>query len=98
MRVERDFVADWPAEQLIDRLAKDLAANIPKSDVDRAHAFNGCTTAAHIGEAAEYLVPKVFDTRRILSFQCLTDLTENRAKCAIGELRRRCDLTPATHT
>jgi hypothetical protein len=32
-----------------------------------AHAFHGGAAAAHIGEAAENLVPEILDTRRVLA-------------------------------
>ena len=41
MGVERNFIAHRPAEQLVDRLAEDLAPDIPKGDIDGAHALDG---------------------------------------------------------
>ena len=65
--VERDLIAHRSAQQLVDRLAEDLAADVPQGDVDGAHAFDGGAAAAHVGEAAEDLVPEMLDTRRILA-------------------------------
>src|SRR5690349_4305703 len=83
MRVERDFITHRSAEQFADRLAKDFAANVPQSYVDGADAFNGGTAAAHIGEAAENLVPQMLDTCGILACHGGTDLTQDRAERAV---------------
>src|SRR5690349_15058650 len=40
MGIERDLVADGPAQELVDRLAEDFAANIPERDIDGTGAFD----------------------------------------------------------
>ena len=93
--VERDLVAHRAAQQLVDRLAERLAADVPQRDVDGAHAFHGGAAAAHVGEAAEQLVPEPLDVRRILAGDDRADLLQHRAQRAVRDLGRRGDLAPA---
>src|SRR5579871_2332925 len=97
MGVERDFIAHRSAQQLVNRLSEDFAPDVPEGDIDGAHAFDGGAAAAHIGEAAENLVPEMLDPRWILACHGDTDLPQDRAESAVGEPCRGGDLSPAAH-
>src|SRR6185295_8800801 len=88
-------VADRPAQELIDRLAKDFAANVPERDVDGAGAFDAGSPAAHVGEAAEHPVPDALDPARVFALDHLANLPQDGAEGAVGDLRRRGDFAPA---
>src|SRR5690606_14889587 len=77
-----------------DGLAGGLAADVPERDVDAAHAFDASAAAAHVGEAAEGLVPEPLDVGRVLALEYVADLAQHGAQGAIGEFRRRRDLAP----
>lgn len=56
------------AEQLIDRRAQGFAANVPQSDIDRAHARVEDVSAAHAPKrCAEQVFPDRFDLHRIFA-------------------------------
>jgi hypothetical protein len=97
MGVERDFVAYRSAQQFVNRLAEDFAADIPEGNIDGAHAFDSGAAAAHIGEAAKDLVPQMLDACWILACHGDADLPQDRAESAVGEPCRGGDLSPATH-
>src|SRR5581483_3415246 len=69
VHVERDGRADGSAEQVVDRSAERLAADVPQRDVDRADG--GCRRAARadVGEGAEQPVPERFDVHWVLPDQ-----------------------------
>src|SRR6185295_19597600 len=87
-------VADRPAQELIDRLAKDFAANVPERDIDGASAFDAGSPAAHVGEAAEDPVPDALDPARVFAFDHTANVPQDGAEGAVGDLRRRGDLAP----
>lgn len=97
MSVERNFIAYRSTQQLVNRLTQDFASDVPEGYVNGAHAFDCGAATAHVGEAAEYLVPQILNTRRVLACHSGTDLPQDRAEGAIGEPCRGGDLSPAAH-
>ena len=95
VRVEQDVVAHLAAEQLVDRLAQHLAANVPQRDVDAADHVGRRAARTGVGERAERLVPKPLDLRRVLADQQLVELADDARDGAVGDLRRGRDLAPA---
>jgi hypothetical protein len=93
--VERDFIAHRSTEQLVDWQAEHLAAYVPERDVDGAHALAGRAPAAHIGEAAEQLVPELLDAAWVLAGDLPADLLEDGTEGTIGDPCRGGDLPPA---
>jgi hypothetical protein len=97
MSVEWNVVAHRSAQQFVDRQAKHLAANVPQGDVDGAHAFHRGPAAAHVGKAAEDLVPQAFDVCGVFSCQIRADLPKHGAKRTVGEPGRRRNLAPPAY-
>ena len=95
MGVEQDVVAYLAAEQVVDRLAQHLAADVPKRDVDTADHVRRGAARAGVGERAECLVPQPFDVRRVLADEKLVELTDDARDSAVGDPGRRGDLAPA---
>ena len=93
--VEQDVVAHLAAEQLVDRLAQHLAADVPQRDVDAADHVGRGAARAGVGERAERLVPEPLDLRRVLADQQLVELADDARDSAVGDPGRRGDLAPA---
>ena len=98
MTVEQDVVAHPPAEQLIDRHAQHLAADVPQRDVDAADAMARGAAASHVGEAAEHLVPDLLDVGRIVADQQVVELADDVRHHAVRDRCRGGDLAPAGDT
>ena len=86
MRVDKDIVAHRPAEQLVDRRIADLADNVPERDVDSADHMGRRPARAHIGEGAERLVPQLLDAGRVVPYQQVIELAQDRRDGAVCSL------------
>ena len=96
MGVERNFIAYWSAQQLVNWLTEDFAPDVPEGYIDGAHAFDGGAAAAHVGEASENLVPEMLDTCGVLACHDDANLPQDRAESAVRKLCSGGDLSPAT--
>src|SRR5207253_2358323 len=79
------------AEQLVDRSAEHLAADVPERDVDAAHDGRWQAARAEVGRLAEQLVPDPVDVGRVLPDHELLDASERVAddQAAVAGVVRR---------
>ena len=85
VRVERDRVADRPAEEHIDWLTHHFPADIPERDIHAADHRRRRAARAHVGEDAEELVPDRLDVRRVLADEEGADLAQHRGDAPVGD-------------
>lgn len=96
--VQFDAVPDRAAQQIVDRLVKSFATDVPQRNVDTTDGVGRCTPRTHVGESSEDLVPDFLDLDRVVSFDHGSQFPENGADCPVGHRVRSGHFSPTGNT
>ena len=97
MAVDIHRVSHWTTQQLVNRHAQHLTANVPKRDVDARNHTRRRTSRTHVREVPENLVPDLLDVLRIIALQQIRHMPDQRCDPAIGLVPSTGNLAPSRH-